>query len=253
MVARQSSMKGGHVNPKLAMKPPKLLIAIPCYTGMQAYFTRCVMNLIQEPPANITVRFLPGDSLVSRARNILTADFLLTDCTHLLFIDTDLIFETDHIARLLKHNLAIVGGFYPKKQEGKLEWVCNAYPGGPGVDRRGLQQLCYIGAGFLMVRRDVFLKMIKRFGDEIEYRSDQSGRQEWDFWKVGVHQPSRRYLSEDWFFCQNALDLGYKVYGDSRVILKHVGTAIYPQTVVSLTHALGLDVQKQRAPDAGRT
>jgi hypothetical protein len=37
-----------------------------------------------------------------------------------------------------------------------------------------------------------------------------------------------RYLSEDWFFCERALRLGYEIFADTRVVLKHVGEAIYP-------------------------
>ncbi len=30
------------------------------------------------------------------------------------------------------------------------------------------------------------------------------------------------------FFCQRALDLGYKVFADTRVVLKHCGDCVYP-------------------------
>ena len=38
----------------------------------------------------------------------------------------------------------------------------------------------------------------------------------------------RRYLSEDWYFCQRWLDLGGDVLVDTRIILQHIGTAIFP-------------------------
>ena len=39
---------------------------------------------------------------------------------------------------------------------------------------------------------------------------------------------TRRYLSEDWMFCQRWLDIGGKVYGDAGIVLKHIGSAVYP-------------------------
>jgi hypothetical protein len=215
----------------------KLFVALPAYGAVPVPFTQSLIKLLLAPPAPLVVQFHPGDSLVSRARNNLTAQFLAGDCTHLLFIDTDLIFSVEHIARLLAHDLPIVGGFYPKKQEGNLEWVCNAHVDFPPPEPNGLQSLRYLGTGFLLVKREVFDLMILTYRDEIEYVADGTGRTEHDLWPVGVFHPpvaagvspaSARYLSEDWFFCQRALDLGYQVFGDPRVILKHIGSSIFP-------------------------
>lgn len=208
----------------------KLFVALPCYGDMPAQFAQCVTRLALAPPVSLQLRFGIGDSLVSRVRNTLTADFLASDATHLLFIDSDLVFSGDHIARLVSHGEPIVGGFYPKKKDGKLEWVCNSKLDFPPPDKRGLQELRYIGTGFLMVEREVFYKMIEHSPD-MRYDADGSGRAEHDFWRVGVHQAedgARRYLSEDWYFCQRALDLGISIFMDTRVVLKHIGQITYP-------------------------
>lgn len=165
-----------------------------------------------------------GDSLVSRSRNVLAAEFLKTDCTHLLFIDTDLIFSPDHVARLVSHDKDIVCGLYPKKQR-KLAWVCNMIAG-EEANENGLQRIKYAGTGFLMIHRRVFESMIAAH-PEIAYNPDaEEEGSKWDLFPVGVYK--KRYLSEDWFFCQRALDLGFDVWADTRVILKHVGEMIYP-------------------------
>jgi FkbM family methyltransferase len=213
---------------------PKIFVGIPAYGDIPAVTVQCIVKLCCErlKDASLIVRLNPGDSLVSRARNRLTADFLATDATHLLFIDSDLIFSAEHINRLLAHDESIIGGFYPKKQDGKLEWVCNAHFHFPPPDERELQSLRYIGTGFMLIKREVFEKMIDIYGHEIRYTADGTGREEYDFWTVGVYRDKKegpgRHLSEDWFFCQRALDLGYKVLGDTKVILKHWGNAAYP-------------------------
>jgi hypothetical protein len=46
-------------------------------------------------------------------------------------------------------------------------------------------------------------------------------------YRPGVGHPGR-YLPEDFFLCQRALDLGFKVYADTQVVLKHIGTIPYP-------------------------
>jgi len=37
-----------------------------------------------------------------------------------------------------------------------------------------------------------------------------------------------RKMSEDWHFCNEARRLGYTVYGDTKVLLRHAGGAVYP-------------------------
>ncbi len=214
-----------------AVPQRKLFIALPVYGALDVFFTQSLIKVLNDPPVAMMLRLNPGDSLVSRSRNTLTADFLESDATHLLFIDTDLIFSGDQIERILAHQEDVVGGFYPKKQEGPVQWVCNAHlsPNEPRAD--GLQDVRYMGTGFLCTHRRVFERMIEVYGEQLRYKADHRDRTEYDFWSVGTYQypdGSRRYLSEDWFFCQRALDLGFKVWGDTKIVLKHVGQAIYP-------------------------
>jgi FkbM family methyltransferase len=205
-------------------------IAVPCHRAPNGFFVQSILRCIAAQ-VGFQIRFNFGDSLVTRARNTLTADFLESDATHLLFIDDDLIFGPDHVRRITSHPVPIVGGLYPKKQDGPTSWVLNTLTNSDPSDRSdGLTRVAYIGTGFLCVERSVFERMIERF-PEIEYLADESGRREWDFWSVGVcrtHSGQVRYLSEDWFFCERALQMGYQIFADPAVVLKHVGDAIYP-------------------------
>lgn len=212
------------------MENKKVFIALPIYGGGFPQFWACIMRLQAAPPVNMAIQMALGDSLVSRARNHLTAEFLATDCTHLLFIDSDLVFSGEHIARLLGHGVDVVAGFYPKKSEGSLEWVCNR---GEIIEpaEGGLQEMRYMGTGFMLVARTVFEQMISAHPEIAFQRDDNPEMTQWDLWPVGVyHYPDgrARHLSEDWYFCQRWLDLGGKVYGDTKVVLKHIGQASYP-------------------------
>lgn len=210
----------------------KLFIALPCYFNVDPHFWLSTIKLAAEFSVNCRIQPLIGDSLIPRARNSLTRLFLESDCSHILFIDSDLIFSNDHIKRILSHDEDIVGGMYPKKKEGQVEWVCNALEPQPDMDERRLTQLKYIGTGFICIARRVFEKMIEVYGEAIVYNLDEHQEiKEYDFWSCGVYKfkdGTRRYLSEDWYFCQRALDLGFKVYGDNAIALRHSGSAIYP-------------------------
>ncbi len=217
----------------LAIPTTKLFIGLPVYGAVEVNFWKCTMHLAAEYPVNCMVYPACGDSLVSRARNHITSQFLKSDCTHLLMIDSDLTFSNEHIKRILSHGEDIVGGFYPKKSEGAPQLVCNIKKDQPPMDDRRLLDLKYIGTGFICVARNVFEKMIEVYGKEISYLSDNDRKTiEHDLWPVGVYhykdgQPSR-FLSEDWYFCQRAIDCGFKVWGDMGILLKHSGSATYP-------------------------
>lgn len=210
-----------------------VFVAVPCYGNVPADFMLCMMRMQANPPCNLTIKMVIGDSLVARARNTLAAEFIkCSDCTHILFLDSDLIFSSEQIKRLVDHNEDLCAGFYPKKQDGDLAWVCNAKLHANSPDARGLQEMRYMGTGFLLIKRIVFEKMIASIGSAIEYHPDgRTAETEWDFFAVGPHKTAdgySRYLSEDWYFCQRWLDLGGKVYGDTKIIAKHIGHAVFP-------------------------
>ena len=220
--------------------PVTLSLAIPVYGGVDPHFYSSMLALtsrrgerdyrIHLPPA------LVGESLVCRARNRLACDFLASDATHLLFIDSDLIFSPEHVDRIAAHaarGVPIVAGLYPKKQRA-LGWVCNVLEPCPEPDEHDLQPVKYAGTGFLCIAREVFEAMMAAY-PEARYDPDDGDawdRDLWEFFPVGIREcpetGRRRLLSEDWWFCQRARDLGYEVMMDTRIVLKHVGQFIYP-------------------------
>jgi hypothetical protein len=213
----------------------KLYVAAPIYGTVDPHFFKCWHNISTSPslPFSLMMDIQVGDSLVPRARNTLTRRFLESDATHLLFIDSDLIFSLEHIARIMSHGLDIVGGVYCKKQEGDVQVVCNAIGIQPEFGPDGVTRVSYIGTGFLCISRKVFEVMIQEFGREMWYLVDPDHKQkEYDFWHCGRYEykdgSPTRYLSEDWWFCQKAMDAGFKVWMDRAVILGHSGNAIYP-------------------------
>lgn len=241
--------EGGEAPGAAAKTPPgvvgaqgkRLLIALPCYGGCHPHFMASMFGLLVRPPCKLTVRQHIGDSLVTRARNALCAYFLHGNWTHLLFLDTDLSFEPADIHRLLSHGEEpdIVGGLYSTKTP-LGNWVLNGLPQGEDQGARpdGLREVLYLGTGMMLIARRV-LEAMRKARPEIEYRvdddqrgKDHGGDTQWDFFQVGTHMSPHagrvRYLSEDWFFCQVARDLGFRIWADTRVMANHHGECAYP-------------------------
>lgn len=214
---------------------PKVFVALPIYWNIDPFFFQSVLKFMREWSCSMSIDAQIGDSAIGRSRNVLTRKFLESDCTHILFIDSDLVFSAAHVTRILYHKEDVVGGFYPKKQEGPLSMVCNTLDEVGMFQARedGLIEVKYIGTGFLRVSRRAFELMIQHYGPQIKYTvdGDPNKSEEYDFWHMGTYQykdGSRRYLSEDWWFCQRWIDLGGKIWGDGQVLLKHSGSALYP-------------------------
>lgn len=219
-----------------------VFMATTALWSVDPHFFQCCLKAQQEllfksltGNGVITGRFpelYAGESPVGRSRNGLTARFLESDCTDILFIDSDLIFSAAQIERIVMHEEDVVGGAYCFKAQGKPRVCSNPKQGEIEVKESGLMEVAYIGTGFLRIRRHVFEQMIAKFGEEIWYRTDD-GKNElhYDFWQMGIYKypdGSRRWLSEDWYFCQRCADMGVKVWCDMNCLLGHSGNAVYP-------------------------
>lgn len=212
----------------------RLCLGLPVYGNYHAHFVHGLLRLVKNPPCHLQLMPLVGDSLVSRARNRIAAQFMAAEkATHLLFLDTDLVFSVDHVARLISHDLPLVAGLYPKKQR-KLKWVVNTRSEFGEADEAGLQKVLYAGTGCLLIAREVF-QAIREARPDLRYDPDAGESDQldyYDYFKVGVHEDpetgARRYLSEDWYFCQLARECGYDIVADTHVMLKHLGEIAYP-------------------------
>lgn len=236
------------------IRDQRIYAAFPSYGGtIHSPFALSLLQLTQQPSAPIAqIEFLNGDSLVSRARNKLAKFFLngrpnidangnqcLVMYDWLLFIDTDLIFQPHQVVELYQYAVAhgpnIYCGAYPlKKLAPKV--VFNPMPGA-AIDADGVLEVREAGTGMMLVHREVFEKMAEHFAHEIAYESDQGAlsgdrEREYDFFSVGVRMDPvlkyRRYLSEDWFFCQRWREIGGRVLMQTRLQCQHIGQLTYP-------------------------
>jgi hypothetical protein len=169
---------------------------------------------------------MTNESLISRARNTLTAKFLNTEgSTHLMFIDADIGWEPWHLLALLNADKDVVGGLYPMKSL-PVKWCVNGIPGAPEDDPSGLIEVTKTGTGFLLIKREVFEKMnahpaVRPFTNDIGLDPALNVHMK-TYFDTAVREG--RYYSEDWTFCENWRDLGGQVFVDKRVLLRHVGT-----------------------------
>lgn len=199
----------------------KIFIGVPFGGGAGARFVGCIMRLSQELSFSAAIHLHSGGCGVAMARNSLTADFLASDCTHLLFIDNDLLFTPADVERITSHDEPIVGGMYPLKIDGDLQWCGNTLlPASPPPREDGLQEVRYIGTGFICIARDVFESILARDRDEITYQTDwEPHRTEYDFgaWDTGLQTTSAAATSRRIGISANAGLISAAAYGRTRM------------------------------------
>ena len=214
------------------LKTTKVHIAMPCYGGMltESTFMSFIKwaNTARQLGIDWTLETMVNESLISRARNTLTAKFLLQEgATHLMFIDADIGWEPWHLLVLLNRDKDVIAGLYPMKTM-PIKWVVNGFEGAEeGPD--GLQEVSKAGTGFLLMKKHVFEKM-KAHPAVKSYKNDIGLDPKYDahlktYFDTAVRQS--RYYSEDWTFCENHRDLGGKIWVDKRILLRHSGSYVF--------------------------
>ena len=195
------------------LKTTRVHIAMPCYGGMltESTFMSFIKwaNTARQLGIDWTLETMVNESLISRARNTLTAKFLdMQDATHLFFVDADIGWEPWHLLVLLNRDVDVIGGLYPMKTM-PIKWVVNGFEGAEeGPD--GLQEVSKAGTGFLLMKKHVFEKMNSHPAVK-QYKNDIGLDPKYDkylktYFDTAVRQ--NRYYSEDWTFCEKRLGCG---------------------------------------------
>jgi hypothetical protein len=104
------------------------------YGGMcTGFYLQSMLSLVaiaKQAEVELSCSFMFNESLIQRARNGLTHQFLKTECTHLMFIDADIRFDGNDILSMVAADKDIICGLYPKKE---INWQQVALSAAAGV------------------------------------------------------------------------------------------------------------------------
>lgn len=176
---------------------------------------------------DIQICNISGCSVVSRVRNLIAQDFMDSDCTDLMFIDSDINFNAEDIFRLMAWNTdpkkGIVAGIPVARKKGKtyISTLDTDEDENIFMNHMGLVRAKRVATAFMLIRREVFEKMYeahpewryhdeKKIGDEITAYFDFALK-------------DGNYIGEDFLFCDRARELGFEVWIDPTIKLGHVG------------------------------
>lgn len=206
--------------------------------GLLAYdgkvHTRTMMCMVQavmqcaERGWGFTYILRESDSMVARGRSFLASQFLQNEgaaaCTDLVMVDTDLTWNGDEFIRLCSHDVDVVGGAYPFKDESgdfPLRWPADGL-----MEENGLWIVQATTPGFFRMTRRALQKIANEMPWlEFKDRGNQEGQRSWMFFD-NLQRPSGIY-DEGYVFCERWRQVGGKVYLDPDLNLTHIGLKAY--------------------------
>lgn len=254
------------------LRKRKLFLATPMYGGQCAgMFAKSVADLTSICTSNgIELRsyFLFNESLITRARNYCVDEFMRSDCTHMMFIDSDIGFDPRDVLAMLAlqsddSEYDVLAGPYPKKciswEKIKLavdkgiadddpnvlekfvgDYVFNPKGGGGNIRIDIPVEVSEVGTGFMMTRRSAFEKFEKAF-PQYSYKPDHVRTEQFDgsreimqYFQAEIDPASKRYLSEDYWFCQKLIEINSKIWYCPWMKLQHVGSYIFGGSLIDL-------------------
>jgi hypothetical protein len=261
-----------------------VFVATPSYGGLvSTSYVQGLLDLYDTADRHgfgLSINFNSFDSLITRARNTMVAEYLADDrFTHLMWIDGDIGFKGSDVVRLLQADRPLVAGLYPLKTDGWPLRACRKHcrpvrrkqisrrasaltrlPRFPATWNRMKTVFSMSSTrrpGFMLIKREVFTALISRF-PELRYNPGLVGRPEhnegpisghhYAFFDTMIDQQSKAYLSEDYTFCRRAGTIGIQPAIDMQSTLTHQGAAVYQG---DLGRMLQVHRETQRANRAG--
>jgi hypothetical protein len=255
------------------LKKRKLFVATPMYGGMCAgMFTKSCADLsaiCTQYGIPLQFYFLFNESLITRARNYCCDEFMRSGADHMMFIDSDIGFNPQDIIAMMAlqsqdEKYEIIGGPYPKKciswEKIKLavdkgladenpnnlekyvgDFVFNPKGGQQSIPISEPCEVLEIGTGFMMITKAAMQKFYDTYKDQYSYKPDHVRTEHFDgsreilqFFQAEIDPVSKRYLSEDYWFCQKAQSAGIKTWFCPWMKLQHVGSYIFGGSLADL-------------------
>ena len=226
----------------------KVFIAIPTYDGKlnirTAFSLASLMPLAHKHGVSIDLSYMAGCSIIPMARNSLVNEFMKSDCTEMLFIDSDVVVMPDDVMRLLAQSgdKDVAAGLYPRRASDKFFFLdIPRDDNGDMIFDGSMLKVNRVGTGFMLIKRYVIEKLIADHPEwEYETRENETAFAVFDF-----ALRDKKYTGEDYLFCDRAREAGFECWVDAEISLPHIGQEEFTRDFVEDVIKPMLEDQRQ--------
>jgi len=231
---------------------PSLYVATPAYGGIvhTSYMASLLglQGMLLTKNIEFSVGTLDNCSMLAHARNVMVFNFLKTEHSHMLFVDSDMGFNPNDILHMLSfpahevsaimcpkksHNWEIIRGAVRKSPDIDLNTLAalgadftGMFSLPPGVNTMRVDgspiEVHAIGTGIMLISRAMVERIIAS-GSLPAYTSAANGFPDpvHEFFRIGITDGI--LTGEDYFFCNLAREHGVKLYGFANFAVTHTG------------------------------
>jgi len=210
---------------------PRVYIATPCYDMMRVETTVSLIDTFSAlGRSGIECKFKSvKTSLVTHGRNLLTCGFLDSGFDYMLFVDADVEFQPEAVARMLVPKKDIICTPYRVKEE-KVKYAVKFKDSNDiRIEPFDLVEIDEGPAGLMMIKRVVFERLMDKRPDlkinfdvatrtkmnkEIGAMEDAIDRYMYNFWDTTFRLDTGEWKGEDLSFCALAKGAGFKIYAN---------------------------------------
>jgi hypothetical protein len=225
---------------------PRIMIGMPVGSGSIPWLTAVslmsTVRACEKEKIPLRVEGPVGCSVVTWARDLVVANFLKSDCTHLFWIDSDIVWAPRDFIRLVGaacEAYDVIGATYAIKKDPPQVIINTPDDDRLEVNGHGNVRVKSLGLGFTCVKRAAIENLAAAKGKIIVERVECP-----DMFRLGVRADGNG-LGEDIAFFEDLAAMGYKVWLDPSVRLGHAGLKIYECDVIE---ALGLGEFAEEMP-----
>lgn len=223
----------GEAKRKANLPAAKVMLAIPG-ANWHGDFGMCLMTLLAASTqpvegyshVDLAIQNSKG-SILPQLRQRLVEAALEAEATHLLFIDTDMVFPPYLLNELLKHKMPVVACNCPTKSipsNPTARFKGPDYHGTPVYQQDFLERedpllgVWRVGTGVMLINMEVFTQISS------------------PYFPIRYDEQLNDYVGEDWGFCEKLEEAGIPIVIDVHLshTIQHVGSLHYDHGMVQL-------------------
>ncbi len=256
----------------VSKKDIKLFVATPVHSEVSIHYMQSVFKLqaeCNEKQIPIMLQLMKS-SLITQGRNLCVAEFLNTDFTYMLFIDSDIQFNTESIFKMLSKDQELLSIPYPMKN---IQWdkVLNKWKDIPDMNYTQIStagnkypvrlkdreddincvnemiELSHSMTGCMLIKREALEKMVTAYPElTIKQETVVDGKtivkpNLYNFFDTYYDTVTKIYYGEDFAFSRLWTKIGGKCMALITEYITHVGEYQYSGRLIDEMVATGLD------------